>query len=136
MTISKNGKQMESADPHWIEWVTGTICTLLVAAMLGSIGYDIYRYRPEDARFDIAVTGVEGQPGQYRVKFDIRNLSMTTAAQVQVRGDLLQNDATLESADVTFDYVASESRDTGTLFFRNDPRSATLTINVAGYTEP
>lgn len=127
---------MESADPHWIEWVTGTICTLLVAAMLGSIGYDIYRYRPEDARFDIAVTGVEGQPGQYRVKFDIRNLSMTTAAQVQVRGDLQQNDATLESADVTFDYVASESRDTGTLFFRNDPRSATLTINVAGYTEP
>ncbi|MCZ7854773.1 TIGR02588 family protein [Agrobacterium salinitolerans] len=136
MTISKNGKQMESADPHWIEWVTGTICTLLVAAMLGSIGYDIYRYRPEDARFDIAVTGVEGQAGQYRVKFDIRNLSMTTAAQVQVRGDLQQNDATLESADVTFDYVASESRDTGTLFFRNDPRSATLTINVAGYTEP
>ncbi len=136
MTISKNGKQMESADPHWIEWVTGTICTLLVAAMLGSIGYDIYRYRPEDARFDIAVTGVEGQPGQYRVKFDIRNLSMTTVAQVQVRGDLQQNDATLESADVTFDYVASESRDTGTLFFRNDPRSATLTINVAGYTEP
>ncbi|MGV2052231.1 TIGR02588 family protein [Agrobacterium sp. 22-209-1] len=136
MTISKNGKQMESADPHWIEWVTGTICTLLVAAMLGSIGYDIYRYRPEDARFDIAVTGVEGQAGQYRVKFDIRNLSMTTAAQVQVRGDLQQNDATLESADVTFDYVASESRDTGTLFFRNDPRSVTLTINVAGYTEP
>lgn len=136
MTISKNGKQLESADPHWIEWVTGTICTLLVAAMLGSIGYDIYRYRPEDARFDIAVTGVEGQAGQYRVKFDIRNLSMTTAAQVQVRGDLQQNDATLESADVTFDYVASESRDTGTLFFRNDPRSATLTINVAGYTEP
>lgn len=136
MTISRDGKQMESADPHWIEWVTGTICTLLVAAMLGSIGYDIYRYRPEDARFDIAVTGVEGQAGQYRVKFDIRNLSMTTAAQVQVRGDLQQNDATLESADVTFDYVASESRDTGTLFFRNDPRSATLTINVAGYTEP
>ncbi|CVI63149.1 MULTISPECIES: TIGR02588 family protein [Agrobacterium] len=136
MTISKDGKQMESADPHWIEWVTGTICTLLVAAMLGWIAYDIYRYIPEDARFEIAVTGVEAQAGQYRVRFDIRNLSMTTAAQVQVRGDLQQNDATLESADVTFDYVASESRDTGTLFFRNDPRSATLTINVAGYTEP
>ncbi|TZG31751.1 TIGR02588 family protein [Agrobacterium sp. B1(2019)] len=136
MTISKDGKQMESADPHWIEWVTGTICTLLVAAMLGWIAYDIYRYIPEDARFEIAVTGVEAQAGQYRVRFDIRNLSMTTAAQVQVRGDLQQNDATLESADVTFDYVASESRDTGALFFRNDPRSATLTINVAGYTEP
>lgn len=127
---------MESPEPHWVEWLTGAICTLLVAAMLGWIGYDIYRYRPEDARFEIAVTGVEAQAGQYRVRFDIRNLSMTTAAQVQVRGDLQQNGATLESADVTFDYVASESRDTGTLFFRNDPRSATVTINVAGYTEP
>ncbi|NTB96302.1 TIGR02588 family protein [Agrobacterium tumefaciens] len=136
MTISKGRKHTESSEPHWVEWLTGVICTLLVAAMLGWIGYDIYRYRPEDARFEIAVTGVEAQAGQYRVRFDIRNLSMTTAAQVQVRGDLQQNDATLESADVTFDYVASESFDTGTLFFRNDPRSATLTINVAGYTEP
>jgi uncharacterized protein (TIGR02588 family) len=136
MTISKDGKQTESADPHWIEWVTGTICTLLVAAMLGWIAYDIYRYVPEDARFDIAVTSVEGQPGQYRVKFDILNLSMTTAAQVQVRGDLQRNDAAPENADVTFDYVASESKDSGTLFFRSDPRSGTLTLTIAGYTEP
>lgn len=136
MTISKGRKNTESPEPHWVEWLTGAICALLVAAMFGWIGYDIYRYQPEDARFEIAVTGVEGQPGQYRMKFDIRNLSMTTAAQVQVRGDLQQNGATQESADVTFDYVASESRDTGTLFFRNDPRSGTLNLNVVGYTEP
>lgn len=136
MTISKGDNHTESSEPHWVEWLTGAFCTLLVAAMLGWIGYDIYRYQPEEARFEISVTGVEEQLGQYRVKFDIRNLSMTTAAQVQVRGDLQQNGATQESADVTFDYVASESRDTGTLFFRNDPRSGTLNLDVAGYTEP
>lgn len=136
MTTSKGSQHTESPDPHWIEWLTGAICALLVTAMLGWIGYDIYRYQPEDARFEIAVTGVEGQASQYRVKFDIRNLSMTTAAQVQVRGDLQKDDATRESADVTFDYVASESKDTGTLFFRDDPRSGTLNINVSGYTQP
>ncbi|WP_395774113.1 TIGR02588 family protein [Agrobacterium pusense] len=136
MTISKDGKHTESSDPHWIEWVTGAICTLLVAAMLGWILYDIYRYEPDDARFEIAVTDVNGEPGQYRVKFDIRNLSMTTAAQVQVRGNLQQDGGTQESADVTFDYVASEARDSGTLFFRNDPAGGRLIINVAGYTEP
>lgn len=136
MTISKDGKQTESADPHWIEWVTGTISTLLVAAMFGWIAYDICRYSPEEARFEIAVTGVEGQTGQYRVKFAIHNLSMTTAAQVNVRGDLEQNGASPENADVTFDYVASESKDNGTLFFRSDPRNGTLTLTVAGYTEP
>ncbi|MFF2322330.1 TIGR02588 family protein [Agrobacterium sp. NPDC058088] len=136
MTISKDGKQTESAEPHWIEWVTGTICTLLVAAMLGWIAYDIYRYSPEDARFDIDVSGIEGEPGQYRVKFDIRNLSMTTAAQVKVRGDLQRNETAAENADVTFDYVASESKDSGTLFFRNDPRNGTLTLTVTGYTQP
>ena len=136
MTTSKNGKQTESSNPHWIEWVTGIACTLLVAAMLGWIAYDIYRYSPEEARFEVTVSHVEGEPGQYRVKFDIRNLSMTTAAQVKVRGDLERNDAAPEKADVTFDYVASESSDSGTLFFRNDPRSGTLTLSVAGYTEP
>ncbi|MCZ7454623.1 TIGR02588 family protein [Rhizobium rhizogenes] len=70
------------------------------------------------------------------MKFDIRNLSMTTAAQVQVRGDLQQDGTMQESADVTFDYVASESKDAGTLFFRNDPRRGTLNLNVSGYTEP
>ncbi len=124
MTISKDGKHTESSDPHWIEWVTGAICTLLVAALLGWILYDIYRYEPDDARFEIAVTDVNGEPGQYRVKFDIRNLSMTTAAQVQVRGDLQQDGGT------------QETRDSGTLFFRNDPAGGRLIINVAGYTEP
>lgn len=136
MTTSKGNKHTESSDPHWIEWVTGAICTLLVAAMLGWIAYDIYRYQPEDARFEIAVTSVEGQSVPYRVKFDIRNLSMTTAAQVQVRGELQQDGTMQESADVTFDYVASESTDAGTLFFRNDPRRGTLNLNVSGYTEP
>ena len=136
MTISKGRKHVESPEPHWVEWLTGAVCTLLVIAMLGWIGYDIYRYKPDKARFEIAVTDVEAQAGQYRVSFDIRNLSMTTAAQVHIRGDIQQNAATLESADVTFDYVASESRDTGTLFFRNNPQNGTLIINVAGYTEP
>ncbi|MDO3445030.1 TIGR02588 family protein [Agrobacterium sp. V1] len=136
MTTSKGNKHTESSDPHWVEWVTGAICTLLVAAMLGWIAYDIYRYQPEDARFEIAVTSVEGQSGPYRVKFDIHNLSMTTAAQVQVRGELQQDGTMQESADVTFDYVASESKDAGTLFFRNDPRRGTLNLNVSGYTEP
>ncbi|MFK3777831.1 TIGR02588 family protein [Agrobacterium sp. NPDC089420] len=136
MTTSKNGKHTESAEPHWVEWLTGAFCTLLVAAMIGWIGYDIHRYQPEKARFEIDVTGVEGQPGQYRVTFNIRNLSMTTAAQVKVLGDLQQDGAASENADVTFDYVASESKDAGTLFFRNDPRRGTLSINVAGYTEP
>ena len=32
MTTSKGNKHTESSDPHWIEWVTGAICTLLGVA--------------------------------------------------------------------------------------------------------
>ncbi len=63
MTISKNGKQTESADPHWIEWVTGTICTLLVAAMLGWIAYDIYRYVPRMPASTSPSPAWRGSPG-------------------------------------------------------------------------
>ena len=88
------------------------LMTILVVAMLGWIGYDIYRYKPDRARFEIAVTDVEAQAGQYRVSFDIRNLSMTTAAQVHVRGDIPQNAATLESAEIN-PLIARQREDGG-----------------------
>ena len=46
------------------------------------------------------------------------------------------DDGTTETADVTFDYVAAESHDNGTLFFKSDPQSGTLDLRVGGFTDP
>lgn len=136
MTKSSGDKHTETAEPHWIEWVTGGICTLLVTALIGWLCVDIYRYEPQEAAFGIDVADITPAPGGYRVTFDIRNTSLTTAAAVHVRGDLAVAPDIRESADVTFDYVASESRETGTLFFRADPATGALDLRVMGYTDP
>ncbi|MNW06824.1 hypothetical protein D3C71_2032970 [compost metagenome] len=52
-----------------------------------------------------------------------------------MRGDIASPDGS-ENSDVTFDYVASESHETGILFFKTDPASGTFNLNVVGYTEP
>ena len=34
MTRSEKGRHRERHDPHWIEWLTGAVSALLIAAML------------------------------------------------------------------------------------------------------
>ncbi|MGO1164918.1 TIGR02588 family protein [Brucella sp. C7-11G] len=135
MTKSTGNKHTETAQPHWLEWVVGGIGTVLVTALFVWIGRDIYRYEVQEPQFDIKIMSINSMNEVYRVAFDIRNTSLSTAAQVHVRGDLSSSSVT-ESSDITFDYVASESHETGVLFFKTNPSSGTLTIHVVGYTEP
>lgn len=121
----------ESASPHWIEWFTGIVSALLVAALLAAIGWDMLRYRPEEPAFRLEAVSVEPIADRYRVLFTVHNTSMATAAKVHVRGVLSG-----ESADVVFDYVAAESGERGTLFFRGDPAAGGLDLSVIGYVEP
>lgn len=121
----------ESASPHWIEWFTGIVSALLVVALLAAIGWDILRYRPDEPAFRLKAVSVEPVEDRYRVRFTVHNTSMATAAKVHVRGTLSG-----ESADVMFDYVAAESGEKGTLFFRGDPLAGGLDLAVIGYVEP
>ncbi|WP_333630093.1 TIGR02588 family protein [Agrobacterium cavarae] len=136
MTKSSAYGHMETSSPHWIEWATGIISSLLVIALLGWISWDIYRYDDAKADFELSVVSVEPASNGFRVNFDIHNVSQTTAATVHVVGTLRSTDETTDTADVTFDYVAAESHDNGTLFFKNDPQSGTLDLRVGGFTDP
>lgn len=136
MTKSSAKEHIETSSPHWIEWLTGGLCGCIVIALLGWLIWDIYRYDDSAADFALNVTAIEPASGGFRVAFDIRNVSQSTAAQVHVVGDLQPAAGAAETADVTFDYVASESRDRATLFFTTQPSTDTLRLRVAGYTEP
>lgn len=136
MTKSSADGHIETSSPHWIEWVTGIVSSLLVIAMLGWISWDIYRYDDSKANFELAVVSIEPVSSGFMVNFDIHNVSQSTAATVHVVGALRSADGATDTADVTFDYVAAESHDNGTLFLKNDPRLGTLDLRVAGFTDP
>lgn len=136
MTRSEKGRHRERHDPHWIEWLTGLFSAVLIAAMLGWIGWEAFMRQASPPDLSVTVLATEKATGGYRVSFDIHNTATTTAAAVPVVGRLLEGGRVIEENRVIFDYVAAESKSAGALLFQNDPAGRSLDIRPAGYTDP
>jgi uncharacterized protein (TIGR02588 family) len=72
----------------------------------------------------------------FRINFEIFNDGTSTAAAVQVRGELLQDGRPAETAEASFDYVPGQSSSRGGLLFTQDPQDREISIRAIGYTEP
>ncbi len=129
-------RHTEADDPHWMEWVTGLVSALLIATLIGYVGWNALTEELKPPEFAIEATGMERVTGGYRITFDIENRANSTAAAVIVRGELLRGEESVETVDVTFDYVPGESQSSGAIFFTTDPGSARLTLRAVGYTDP
>lgn len=136
MTRSGTGRHRERHDPHWIEWLTGLVSAVLIAGMLCWIGWEAVTRKATPPDLSITVLATEPTSAGHRVAFDIYNSATTTAASVTVIGRLTEGDRIIEENQVTFDYVAAESKSTGAILFRNDPSGRGLDIRAAGYTDP
>ena len=136
MTKSEQGRHRERHDPHWIEWLTGAVSALLVAAMIGWVGWQAMTRTASPPDLFIAIAATGKAAAGYRVAFDIRNAGTTTAAAVTVVGTLADGRTVIEEAQVTFDYVAAESTASGALLFARDPANHRLDIRPVGYTAP
>ncbi|PPJ46142.1 TIGR02588 family protein [Rhizobium sp. KAs_5_22] len=136
MSPSHSRRHTEADDPHWLEWLTGLIALTVIAALIGCVGWNALTERMEPPEFAIEATGMEHVPGGYRITFDIENRANSTAAAVIVRGELTRGEESVESVDVTFDYVPGQSQSSGAILFSTDPGSARLTLRAIGYTDP
>lgn len=126
----------EKPDPHWVEWATGIVSAVLVVAMLGWVGYEALTDKDGPPEFRIVITGIGPVSGGHRVEFDITNLATRTAATVNVRGEILDGNSTVEDAEVVIDYVPAQSKSSGGLIFREDPRGREVRIRAIGYSDP
>ncbi|MCJ8148602.1 TIGR02588 family protein [Shinella sedimenti] len=136
MTKSENGRRRERQDAHWIEWLTGIVSALLVAALFGWLGWEALMRPTTPPDLSIHVVSTEPSSGGYRLAFDISNAGTTTAAAVTVIGRLIKDGQVIEESPIVFDYVAAQSRTQGAIFFRNDPAASEMVIRPAGYTSP
>ena len=136
MTRTSKSQHTEKQDPHWIEWLTGIVSAILVAAILGWIGFEAITRGSEPPALSIRIAGQTEINGLFRVSFEIGNSAPTTAAAVTVVGELRQGERVVETAEVQFDYVPAESQAEGALFFANDPRANALSIRPTGFTDP
>ncbi|MCO5149440.1 MULTISPECIES: TIGR02588 family protein [unclassified Shinella] len=136
MTRSERGRHRERHDPHWIEWLTGLVSALLVAGMLGWIGWEAFTREATPPDLSVTVLTTEKTGAGQRVTFDIANSGTTTAAAVTVIGRLMEGEKIVEENHVVFDYVAAESKSTGAILFAGDPAGRRVDIRAAGYTGP
>jgi len=136
MTKSGQGRHRESQDPNWVEWLTGIVSALLITAMLGWLTWEAFTREATPPELVVTVLATEKTTAGYRVTFDIYNTATTTAAAVTVVGRILNDDQIMEESDVTFDYVAAESKSSGAILFRSDPAGRRVEIVPSGYTDP
>lgn len=136
MTRSRQGRHRERHDPHWVEWLTGLVSTLLVAGMLGWIGWEAFMRKATPPDLSITVLTTEKTAVGHRIAFDIANSGTTTAASVTVIGRLAEGEKVVEENHVVFDYVAAESKSTGAILFASDLAGRRVELHAAGYTDP
>lgn len=135
----KNGtnNRRVKRNAHWIEWVVGGICTLLVSALTLWIAYHAVVDAGGTPQLGIEITQTKtNADGTHMVAFVIRNTGTQTAAAVPVIGALKDGDKVIETREITFDYVPAQSSATGTILFKADPASYRLEIGASGYADP
>ena len=136
MTVSSRSGNIEAAAPHWLEWVTGVFSTLLVLTMIGWIAAQaiLQPDTPPDFRSEMSAIGPVKDG--FLVEFEIFNDGTSTAASVEVRGELTEADRPAEVVQATFDYIPGKSSVRGGFLFAQNPEGRDIRIRAIGYTEP
>lgn len=109
--------------------------------MLATTGYLTYRgvTAPQGPpSVHLEVQRIEPVEGGYVVVVEARNTGGTTAAQLEVQGELLSGGRVLDVDGFVIDYLPPDSVRRGGLMFESDPRAPGVELRVepAGYSEP
>lgn len=70
------------------------------------------------------------------VQIRVRNHGQRTAAGLHLEGQLRSDTGTVETSQVTIDYVPAQGSRRGGLLFTHDPRRFALEIRATGYDQP
>lgn len=136
MTRSASRLNAEKMKPHWIEWLTGLVSTLLVLATIGWILYETIITEDRPPQLTAQILKTERVASGWQVMVEVSNSGDQAAAAVEVKGVLMDGSSTVEEAEATFDYVPGGSTTRGGLIFVNDPSRARLEILPTAFTEP
>jgi uncharacterized protein (TIGR02588 family) len=136
MTKISDERHVEAGEPHWIEWFTGIVSSVIVVAVIAWIAKDAMIDRDASPDLTGVVVHTERRSGGFQVLFEIRNESTFTASHVTVHGELRDQSSVLESTDTVLDYVPGHSTAKGGFIFEKDPAGKTVVIRPSAFNEP
>jgi len=119
-----------------LEWLVAGLSLLLVLGVAGFLLQDAVRSPPSPPHITLEVDSVVRAGTGYLVEFRALNAGRTTAAGLEVEGEILADTGSVETTQVTIDYVPAKGKTAAGLFFTNDPRRHRLELRPKGYDRP
>lgn len=119
-----------------LESIFGFLGAVLAAATVGTILWKGVTDTAGKPAVEARVLGVEAQGNLFLAEIELFNRGDAAAAGIEVEGRLKRGGQTVETATATFDYLPSQSRRQGGLYFSEDPGSGTLNVAPKSYTTP
>ncbi|WP_137156766.1 hypothetical protein [Rhizobium sp. FKL33] len=117
-----------------VEWALAGISALLFAS--GFVYLVAHGVTSGDGPADLRIVHTLAPKDPHRVDFTIVNMGQKTAAQVQVKGQVLENGAVAEESRAVIDYAPEGSSEQGSLMFHRDIRGLEFRIVAEGFNEP
>lgn len=132
---SRSGHQRSR--PSLWETTAGALGAVIVVATIAFMVYEAVT-TPADpvpqlaVRIDTVVSYAEG----HVVEFRATNNGHATAANVQIRGELLADTGVVERSESTVDFLPARSWRSGGLVFKADPTRHRVELRVVGFDRP
>lgn len=121
----------------FLEWLAASVGLVLTLGLLGFIGWNAIREQQQHGpAITVGVESIERSGNGWLVRFSAHNHAPSTAAGVQIEGELRSPGAEPETSNVTLDYLPGGSELKGGLMFAHDPRRGQLSLRPLGYVEP
>jgi uncharacterized protein (TIGR02588 family) len=118
-----------------LEWTVFALSTVLVAAIVATLGLDALRWQEGPARLEIVKGDAKVEDGQLRMPIHVTNRGETVAINVNVEvADT--SSAAGKTATVSFDFIPRGATREGRVIFPPGQDPATLEARISGYELP
>lgn len=128
-------KESEGSVPL-AEWVAAACGAVVMLVTLACLGWLAIHERDGTVQPAVHVVDIDRRGESYHVRVRVENQGGAAAAGLRVQAQLRRGDAVLEESEVEFDHVPAHAHRTAGMFFRSDPRQATLELSVRSYRQP
>ena len=129
-------KYSGSSTPHAIEWIVGIASAVLVLTLVAFVAVEAIVSPNEPPRLSVTILDDLPKVASNEVRFQVFNAADATASAVVVRGELKSTAGSVETAEVTFDYVPARSSAKGSLIFSAPIGGREIKMYAVGYVDP
>lgn len=133
---AKHARKTGESETPPLEWAIACFGLVLVATALGLLVYKAIRGEASPPQITVSVISIVPVQNGYLVQFEAINHGGSTAEGVVIGGELRRGAEQVESSHTTMDYLPSNSKKSGGLFFIQHPSQFELQVRAFGYEEP